>query len=157
MITLFLFIFKGMDVLGFNTQFEYDIARRGRARSPTRPLCVSRSSDTMYTFSRKCICAQAGGASHRRRSSHHPLPTSSIVFMTSTSNGYEGPVRLPTLTLAQQLRESTRPSSPKHAALGEDASGAAVASISTISSAAGARAPPKARMLRRIKHEMPIR
>ena len=78
-----------------------------------------------------------------------------LVFMASTINGYEGTGRSLSLKLIQQLRESTRPSLTKDAPTAEDDT-AATASTST-GKKAGAKAPPKARTLREIKLETPIR
>jgi N-acetyltransferase 10 len=72
-----------------------------------------------------------------------------LVFMASTINGYEGTGRSLSLKLIQQLRESTRPSLTKDAAPVDDAP--------TSSKKPSHKAPPKARTLREIKLEMPIR
>jgi N-acetyltransferase 10 len=75
-----------------------------------------------------------------------------LVFMASTINGYEGTGRSLSLKLIQQLRESTRPSLTKDGVVPED--DAAGASSSKKPSQ---RAAPKARTLREIKLETPIR
>ena len=74
-----------------------------------------------------------------------------LVFMASTINGYEGTGRSLSLKFIQQLRESTRPVLTKDAPAEDDA---AVASTSTKKVV---KAPPKARTLREIKLETPIR
>jgi N-acetyltransferase 10 len=76
-----------------------------------------------------------------------------LVFLASTINGYEGTGRSLSLKLIQQLRESTRPS------LTKDATVPAGNAAATISSKAKStqKAPPKARTLREIKLETPIR
>jgi N-acetyltransferase 10 len=76
-----------------------------------------------------------------------------LVFMASTINGYEGTGRSLSLKLIQQLRESTRPSLTKDTTTPEDDDAPAASS----SKRAVVRAPPKARTLREIKLETPIR
>lgn len=79
-----------------------------------------------------------------------------LVFMASTINGYEGTGRSLSLKLIQQLRESAQGSLSKDVAAGaEDASLASV-SVSTGKKAI-TKAAPKARTLREIKLETPIR
>jgi N-acetyltransferase 10 len=75
-----------------------------------------------------------------------------LVFMASTINGYEGTGRSLSLKLIQQLRESTRPTAAKS----KDDSLAAPASNSKKSVASGGSGI-KARTLREIKLETPIR
>jgi len=74
-----------------------------------------------------------------------------LVFMASTINGYEGTGRSLSLKLIQQLRESTRPSLTKEAPADQT-----TASTST-SKKPVHKAAPKARTLREIKLETPIR
>lgn len=74
-----------------------------------------------------------------------------LVFMASTINGYEGTGRSLSLKLIQQLRESTRPSLTKEAPAEQ-----ATASTS-VSKKPVHKAAPKARTLREIKLETPIR
>jgi N-acetyltransferase 10 len=76
--------------------------------------------------------------------------------MASTINGYEGTGRSLSLKLIQQLRESTRPSLTKDAGTEADAAEQAV-TAATSSKKPAHRAPPKARTLREIKLETPIR
>lgn len=76
-----------------------------------------------------------------------------LVFMASTINGYEGTGRSLSLKLIQQLRESTRPSLSKDVT--DDAPSAST-STST-KKPTQASAPLKARTLREIKLETPIR
>lgn len=71
--------------------------------------------------------------------------------MASTINGYEGTGRSLSLKLIQQLRESTRPSLTKDATTAEDGTAASSSKKPTHSAA------PKARTLREIKLETPIR
>lgn len=70
-----------------------------------------------------------------------------LVFMASTINGYEGTGRSLSLKLIQQLRESTRPALTK-----DDPAPTAGPSKKPL-----AKAPPKARTLREIKLDTPIR
>jgi N-acetyltransferase 10 len=77
-----------------------------------------------------------------------------LVFMASTINGYEGTGRSLSLKLIQQLRESTRPSLTKDA-VSTDVADEAVSGTS--SKKPTHRAPPKARSLREIKLDTPIR
>ena len=71
--------------------------------------------------------------------------------MASTINGYEGTGRSLSLKLIQQLRESTRPSITKESAPANDAH------ATSTSKKSAHKAPPKARTLREIKLETPIR
>lgn len=75
-----------------------------------------------------------------------------LIFMASTINGYEGTGRSLSLKLIQQLRESTRPSLTKDAVAADDDAPTASSSKKAV-----AKAPPKARSLREIKLETPIR
>jgi N-acetyltransferase 10 len=75
-----------------------------------------------------------------------------LVFMASTINGYEGTGRSLSLKLIQQLRESTRPSLTKDGNAENDENATA-----SSSKKAALKATPKARTLREIKLETPIR
>jgi N-acetyltransferase 10 len=78
--------------------------------------------------------------------------------MASTINGYEGTGRSLSLKLIQQLRESTRSSLSKDITnTTGNADEPALASTSLTSKKPVVKAPPKARMLREIKLETPIR
>ena len=75
-----------------------------------------------------------------------------LVFMASTINGYEGTGRSLSLKLIQQLRESTRPN------VGKDGDGGEAST--SVSKQGVANAPGmniKARTLREVKLEVPIR
>jgi N-acetyltransferase 10 len=74
-----------------------------------------------------------------------------LVFLASTINGYEGTGRSLSLKLIQQLRESTRPS------LTKDISAPAEESATSSSKKPAHAGPPKARTLREIKLDTPIR
>lgn len=71
--------------------------------------------------------------------------------MASTINGYEGTGRSLSLKLIQQLRESTRPS------LGKEAPADQATASTSVSKKPAHKASPKARTLREIKLETPIR
>lgn len=75
--------------------------------------------------------------------------------MASTINGYEGTGRSLSLKLIQQLRESTRPPISKDAPTTADDD--AAASAPSTSKKPAHKAAPKARTLREIKLETPIR
>ena len=74
-----------------------------------------------------------------------------LVFMASTINGYEGTGRSLSLKLIQQLRESTRPSLTKEAPADQ------TTTSTSASKKPAHKAAPKARTLREIKLETPIR
>lgn len=76
-----------------------------------------------------------------------------LVFMASTINGYEGTGRSLSIKLIQQLRESSRPSVTAEVSNNGVAESAAYTSTKKITH----KAPPKARSLREIKLETPIR
>ncbi|KAG8728752.1 hypothetical protein FRC12_021522, partial [Ceratobasidium sp. 428] len=76
-----------------------------------------------------------------------------LVFMASTINGYEGTGRSLSLKLIQQLRESTRPSITKST----DDTAATSTSKSKKNASAGSSSGVKARTLREIKLDTPIR
>lgn len=78
-----------------------------------------------------------------------------LVFMASTINGYEGTGRSLSLKLIQQLRESTRPSLVKDPA--EDQSAAAAVTSRKASNAGASSSTLKARTLREIQLDEPIR
>lgn len=77
-----------------------------------------------------------------------------LVFMASTINGYEGTGRSLSLKLIQQLREGTRVPLSEDITLGQE--DVLISSASTSKKAAH-KAAPKARTLREIKLETPIR
>lgn len=78
--------------------------------------------------------------------------------MASTINGYEGTGRSLSLKLIQQLRESTRPSLTKDLNVPSKEEDASVSATTASSSKKPiTKAPPKARTLREIKLETPIR
>lgn len=81
-----------------------------------------------------------------------------LVFLASTINGYEGTGRSLSLKLIQQLRESTRPSLTKDfASSTHHENDTAVAATASSSKKPTHKPAPKARNLREIKLETPIR
>ncbi|KAI9058108.1 DUF699-domain-containing protein [Trametes sanguinea] len=161
--TLFDFIFKGMDALGYEEHLDYDIVQSTNPdfnkaivrvnvfRNHRQTIQYIQPQDAHVLGQAELVIIDEAAAI--------PLPLVRnligpyLVFMASTINGYEGTGRSLSLKLIQQLRESTRPSLTKDAAASEDA--ATVASSS--SKKALTKAPPKARTLREIKLETPIR
>lgn len=162
--TLFDFVFKGMDALGYEEHLDYDIAQSTNPdfnkaivrvnvfRDHRQTIQYIQPEDAHVLGQAELVVIDEAAAI--------PLPLVRkligpyLVFLASTINGYEGTGRSLSLKLIQQLRESTRPS------LTKDVSGHAkddeAASTST-SKKALAKAPPKARTLREIKLETPIR
>ena len=82
-----------------------------------------------------------------------------LVFLASTINGYEGTGRSLSLKLIQQLRDSTRPSLTKDLTQNDKDDALAVAATSTASSSKKPthKPAPKARTLREVKLDTPIR
>ncbi|PIL22780.1 hypothetical protein GSI_15475 [Ganoderma sinense ZZ0214-1] len=161
--TLFEFIFKGMDVLGYEEHLDYDIAQSTNPdfnkaivrvnvfRNHRQTIQYIQPQDAHVLGQAELVIIDEAAAI--------PLPLVRnligpyLVFMASTINGYEGTGRSLSLKLIQQLRESTRPSLTKDAATTEDDAAAA----SSSSKKPLTKAPPKARTLREIKLETPIR
>jgi N-acetyltransferase 10 len=156
--TLFEFIFKGMDALGYEEHLDYDIAQSTNPEFNKAIVRVNVFRDHRQTI--QYIQPQDAHVLGQAElviideAAAIPLPLVRnllgpyLVFMASTINGYEGTGRSLSLKLIQQLRESTRPSAaPSH----EDA---ASTSQSKKPSTTG---PLKARSLREIKLETPIR
>jgi N-acetyltransferase 10 len=81
-----------------------------------------------------------------------------LVFLASTINGYEGTGRSLSLKLIQQLRESTRPSLTKDLATSTPHEDDTTATTTASSSKKPTHKPaPKARTLREVKLDTPIR
>ncbi|KAI0826817.1 DUF699-domain-containing protein [Trametes gibbosa] len=160
--TLFDFIFKGMDVLGFEEHLDYDIVQSTNPdfnkaivrvnifRNHRQTIQYIQPQDAHVLGQAELVIIDEAAAI--------PLPLVRnlmgpyLIFMASTINGYEGTGRSLSLKLIQQLRESTRPSLIKDVSHSEDA-----AATSSSSKKALTKAPPKARTLREIKLETPIR
>ncbi|TFK42880.1 GNAT acetyltransferase 2-domain-containing protein [Crucibulum laeve] len=163
--TLFDFIFKGMDALGYEEHLDYDIAQSTNPdfnkaivrvnvfRDHRQTIQYIQPEDAHVLGQAELVVIDEAAAI--------PLPLVRnligpyLVFMASTINGYEGTGRSLSLKLIQQLRESTRPSLTKDL-LGADHDLDDVATASS-SKKATTKAPPKARTLREIKLETPIR
>ncbi|KAJ8595161.1 DUF699-domain-containing protein [Rhizopogon salebrosus TDB-379] len=159
--TLFEFIFKGMDALGYEEHLDYDIAQSTNPdfnkaivrvnvfRQHRQTIQYIQPEDAHVLGQAELLIIDEAAAI--------PLPLVRnllgpyLVFMASTINGYEGTGRSLSLKLIQQLRESTRPSLTKDATAVEDGVTASSSKKPTHSAA------PKARTLREIKLETPIR
>lgn len=161
--TLFEFIFKGMDALGYEEHLDYDIAQSTNPEFNKAIVRVNVFRDHRQTI--QYIQPQDAHVLGQAElviideAAAIPLPLVRdllgpyLVFMASTINGYEGTGRSLSLKLVQQLRESTRPSLTKDAATSAD--GASTTASSPKKPVA--KAPPKSRTLREIKLETPIR
>ncbi|KAI0059576.1 DUF699-domain-containing protein [Artomyces pyxidatus] len=155
--TLFEFIFKGMDALGYEEHLDYDIVQSTNPdfnkaivrvnvfRQHRQTIQYIQPQDAHVLGQAELVIIDEAAAI--------PLPLVRnligpyLVFLASTINGYEGTGRSLSLKLIQQLRESTRPSLSKDAS--EDATSSSKKPSHT--------APLKARTLREIKLETPIR
>ncbi|CUA78060.1 hypothetical protein RSOLAG22IIIB_02675 [Rhizoctonia solani] len=160
--TLFDFIFKGMDALGYEEHLDYDIVQSTNPdfnkaivrvnvfREHRQTIQYIQPQDAHVLGQAELVIIDEAAAI--------PLPLVRnllgpyLVFMASTINGYEGTGRSLSLKLIQQLRESTRASTIKN----NDESLATPASNSKKNSASGGLGI-KARTLREIKLETPIR
>ncbi|GAA5879967.1 hypothetical protein JCM1840_006945 [Sporobolomyces johnsonii] len=159
--TLFEFIFKGFDKLGWEEHLDYDIVQstnpewKGAVvrvnifRQHRQTIQYIQPQDYHVLGQAELVVIDEAAAI--------PLPLVRsllgpyLVFMASTINGYEGTGRSLSLKLLQQLREMSRPSSALSApsALGEDGQkGSASGSSSTLTAV---------RSLKEIKLSTPIR
>ncbi|KAG9097136.1 hypothetical protein FRC06_007927 [Ceratobasidium sp. 370] len=161
--TLFDFIFKGMDALGYEEHLDYDIlqstnpefnkaiVRVNVFREHRQTIQYIQPQDAHVLGQAELVVIDEAAAI--------PLPLVRnllgpyLVFMASTINGYEGTGRSLSLKLIQQLRESTRPSTTKPT----DDIVAASTSKSKKSASARPSSSVKARTLREIKLDTPIR
>ncbi|QRW17194.1 GNAT family acetyltransferase [Rhizoctonia solani] len=159
--TLFDFIFKGMDALGYEEHLDYDIVQSTNPdfnkaivrvnvfREHRQTIQYIQPQDAHVLGQAELVIIDEAAAI--------PLPLVRnllgpyLVFMASTINGYEGTGRSLSLKLIQQLRESTRPVIAK-----SNDDSLAPASNSKKSAASGSSGI-KARTLREIKLETPIR
>ncbi|KAI0247454.1 GNAT acetyltransferase 2-domain-containing protein [Lactifluus subvellereus] len=157
--TLFEFVFKGMDILGYEEHLDYDIAQSTNPdfnkaivrvnvfRGHRQTIQYIQPQDAHVLGQAELVIIDEAAAI--------PLPLVRkligpyLVFLASTINGYEGTGRSLSLKLIQQLRESTRPSLSKD--VREDA-----VSSSSVKRPTHA-APPKVRSLREVKLDIPIR
>lgn len=166
--TLFEFIFKGMDVLGYEEHLDYDIAQ---STNPEFNKAIVRVN--VFKGHRQTIQYIQPQDAHVLgqaelviidEAAAIPLPLVRnligpyLVFMASTISGYEGTGRSLSLKLIQQLRESTRPSLSKDGANADAATNATSVAKSSKSGAGGGHGSTlKARSLREIKLDEPIR
>ena len=156
--TLFEFIFKGMDVLGYEEHLDYDIVQSTNPEFNKAIVRINIFRDHRQTI--QYIQPQDAHVLGQAElviideAAAIPLPLVRnllgpyLVFMASTINGYEGTGRSLSLKLIQQLRESSRSSATP--TTDDTASTSRSKKPST-------SAPLKARTLREIKLETPIR
>ena len=158
--TLFEFIFKALDALGYEEHIDYDVVQ---STNPEFKKAIVRVN--IFRGHRQTIQYISPEDSHVLgqaelviidEAAAIPLPLVRkligpyLVFMASTINGYEGTGRSLSIKLLQQLREQTRPS------ISKEAGSSAVAGPSKASSA-GRSGAGLVRSLREIKLEEPIR
>ncbi|KAJ6606812.1 GNAT acetyltransferase 2-domain-containing protein [Mycena sp. CBHHK59/15] len=163
--TLFEFIFKGMDVLGYEEHLDYDIMQsvdtEGGARGAVVRVDVFKGHRQTIQYIQPQDAHVLGQAELViiDEAAAIPLPLVRnligpyLVFLASTINGYEGTGRSLSLKLIQQLRESTRPSlskTPAGASTDKD-------DDTSAPSKKHPKPAPKARTLREIKLTTPIR
>ncbi|KAF8836172.1 DUF699-domain-containing protein [Paxillus ammoniavirescens] len=162
--TLFDFIFKGLDTLGYEEHLDYDIAQSTNPdfnkaivrvnvfRQHRQTIQYIQPEDAHVLGQAELVIIDEAAAI--------PLPLVRnligpyLVFMASTINGYEGTGRSLSLKLIQQLRENTRPSLTKDAST-LDESGATTSASKKPPT--GHSTAPKTRTLREIKLDTPIR
>lgn len=159
--TVFEFLFKGMDALGYQEHLEYDIAQSTNPefnkaivrvnvfRQHRQTIQYIQPQDAHVLGQAELLIIDEAAAI--------PLPLVRnligpyLVFMASTINGYEGTGRSLSIKLIQQLRESSK------ASFDNVQQSAAEATVATSSKRVVHKQPPKARALREIKLETPIR
>ncbi|KAI0032794.1 GNAT acetyltransferase 2-domain-containing protein [Vararia minispora EC-137] len=123
--TLFEFVFKGLDALGYEEHLDYDIAQSTNPdfnkaivrvnvfRQHRQTIQYIQPQDAHVLGQAELVIIDEAAAI--------PLPLVKnlmgpyLVFLASTINGYEGTGRSLSLKLIQQLRASTRPSLTKDA------------------------------------------
>ncbi|TPX60136.1 hypothetical protein PhCBS80983_g02008 [Powellomyces hirtus] len=171
--TLFEFIFKGFDALGYEEHLDYDIVQSTNPAFQKAVVRVNIFRDHRQTIqwiqpSDHHVLAQAELVVIDEAAAI-PLPIVKnllgpyLVFMASTINGYEGTGRSLSLKLLSQLREQSRGFTSK--TIQTDASGVVVGrdgkeKKSGDASASAAAATPSVvgnRTLREIKLDEPIR
>lgn len=161
--TLFEFIFKALDALGYEEHIDYDIVQ---STNPEFKKAIVRVN--IFRGHRQTVQYISPEDSHVLgqaelviidEAAAIPLPLVRkligpyLVFMASTINGYEGTGRSLSIKLIQQLREQTRPSIAKDTG----SSMAASTSSSGKTASAGRSGAGLVRSLREIKLEEPIR
>ncbi|KAJ7608711.1 GNAT acetyltransferase 2-domain-containing protein [Roridomyces roridus] len=160
--TLFEFIFKGMDALGYEEHLDYDIMQSVSPEGGSKGAIVRVDIFKNHRQTIQYIQPQDAHVLGQAElviideAAAIPLPLVRnligpyLVFLASTINGYEGTGRSLSLKLIQQLRDSTRPSLSK-APAGKDDDNAKAPSKKHPKPA------PKSRTLREIKLSTPIR
>ncbi|KAJ7511854.1 GNAT acetyltransferase 2-domain-containing protein [Mycena galericulata] len=163
--TLFEFIFKGMDVLGYEEHLDYDIMQSVDTEGGSKGAVVRVDIFKGHRQTIQYIQPQDAHVLGQAElviideAAAIPLPLVRnligpyLVFLASTINGYEGTGRSLSLKLIQQLRESTRPSLskvPAGTSAGKDDDASAP-------SKKHSKPAPKARTLRELKLTTPIR
>ncbi|PBL02895.1 DUF699-domain-containing protein [Armillaria gallica] len=158
--TVFEFIFKGLDALGYEEHLDYDIAQSTNPDFNNAIVRVNVFKDHRQTIqyiqpedahvlgqAELVIIDEAAAI---------PLPLVRnligpyLVFLASTINGYEGTGRSLSLKLIQRLRDSTRPSIPTSSTTKDDEQKKHVQTAT--------KAAPKAlRSLREVSLTTPIR
>ncbi|EAL17277.1 hypothetical protein CNBN1040 [Cryptococcus deneoformans B-3501A] len=161
--TLFEFVFKALDALGYEEHIDYDVVQ---STNPDFKKAIVRVN--IFRGHRQTIQYISPEDSHVLgqaelviidEAAAIPLPLVRkligpyLVFMASTINGYEGTGRSLSIKLIQQLREQTRPSITKDS---ENAA-ASSAGSSSKAAAAGRSGAGLVRSLREIKLDEPIR
>ncbi|TIB36930.1 hypothetical protein E3P84_00581 [Wallemia ichthyophaga] len=156
--TLFEFLFKGLDGLGYEEHLDYDIVQ---SANPDFQKAIVRVN--IFKHHRQTIQYIQPQDAHVLgqaelvvidEAAAIPLPLVRnligpyLVFMSSTINGYEGTGRSLSLKLIQQLREQTRPTISKETNDGP---------TKKKGQPEGATTAGKARTLRELKLEEPIR
>ncbi|ORY30593.1 putative nucleolus protein [Naematelia encephala] len=161
--TLFEFVFKALDALGYEEHIDYDVVQ---STNPDFKRAIVRVN--VFRGHRQTIQYISPEDSHVLgqaelviidEAAAIPLPLVRkligpyLVFMASTINGYEGTGRSLSIKLIQQLREQTRPSVTN----GSDPSAATSVAGPSKASSAGRSGAGLVRSLREIKLEEPIR
>ena len=157
--TLFEFVFKALDALGYEEHIDYDVVQ---STNPDFKKAIVRVN--VFRGHRQTIQYISPEDAHVLgqaelviidEAAAIPLPLVRkligpyLVFMASTINGYEGTGRSLSIKLIQQLREQTRPSISKD---GETSAAGASKAAS-----AGRLGAGLVRSLREIKLEEPVR
>ncbi|KAF7302818.1 RNA cytidine acetyltransferase [Mycena kentingensis (nom. inval.)] len=162
--TVFEFVFKGMDALGYEEHLDYDIMQSASTEGGPKGAIVRVDIFKAHRQTIQYIQPQDAHVLGQAElviideAAAIPLPLVRnligpyLVFLASTVNGYEGTGRSLSLKLFKQLRESTRPSLSK-TPVAKDAEPTA----SSSSKKPTAKPAAKARSLREIKLTTPIR
>ena len=159
--TLFEFVFKALDALGYEEHTDYDVVQ---STNPEFKKAIVRVN--VFRGHRQTIQYISPEDAHVLgqaelviidEAAAIPLPLVRkligpyLVFMASTINGYEGTGRSLSIKLIQQLREQTRPS------ISKDSNGTNAVASSSKAASAGRSGAGLVRSLREIKLEEPIR